>query len=83
LVVNPELPQDARSTKYKKKSLLPINIASYIGVEGEHYGDHCQHSRVQYASVYAIHTPEIVLLPSHYTLAATRLMSLLVTSAQT
>jgi hypothetical protein len=40
-----------------------FNIASFIGVEGEHYGYRRQHSRVQHASVYAIHTPEIFYCP--------------------
>ena len=57
-----------------------FNIASFIGVEGEHYGDHRQHSRVQHASLYAIHTPEIFIVFSLH-LAAIWLMSPLVISA--
>jgi hypothetical protein len=55
-------------------------IPSFIGVEGEHYGDHRQYSRVQHASLYAIHASENFLLSYHYSLAAAWLMSPLVIS---
>jgi hypothetical protein len=41
-----------------------FNIASFIGVESEHYGDHRQHSRVQRVSVYAINTPDFFIVLS-------------------
>jgi len=31
-----------------------FDIASFFGVEGEQYGDHRQHSRLQHASLYAV-----------------------------
>jgi len=54
-----------------------FNFASFIGVEGEHYEDHRQHTRVQHESVYGIHTPEIL-----YCLITTTLSTVVISAAK-
>ena len=52
----------------------------FIEIDGEHYEDHRQKSRVHHDSFYASHKPETLILLCHHTLSTTWFLSPLVMS---